>query len=222
MSNREGRDELREHEFDGIKEYDNPLPRWWVWIFWATIVATPIYIVYYHFGPGALVADEYQQEMDAYYELQREQLLALGEVSEPVLRQLMENPAMLSAGEKIFIAKCVQCHARDGGGNIGPNLTDDYWLHGAELMDIHRTIRDGVPTKGMIAWAKQLSEVDIMAVTAYVGTLQGTTPAMPKPPQGELMVRKPLPEADAPDAGGAGGDTGDPSEAVTEEVPPAA
>ncbi|GAB4370314.1 MAG: cbb3-type cytochrome c oxidase N-terminal domain-containing protein [Acidobacteriota bacterium] len=206
MSQREVRDELREHEFDGIKEYDNPLPRWWVWLFWATIIATPVYIVYYHFGPGKLVADEYQEELDAYYEQQRQQLLALGEVSEVVLRKMMENPAMLSAGEKIFIAKCVQCHARDGGGNIGPNLTDDYWLHGGNLMDIHRTIHDGVPTKGMIAWGNQLSEVDIMAVTAYVGSLRGTTPANPKPPQGELFVRQPLPEdGDAP-GGEAGGE----------------
>jgi len=203
MSSRPERDALRDHEFDGIQEYDNPLPRWWVWVFWATIIATPIYIVFYHFGPGKLVQDEYREEMNAYYELQRQQLLALGEVSERVLRKLMDNPAMLAAGEKVFISKCVQCHARDGGGNIGPNLTDDYWLHGGNLMDIHRTIHDGVPSKGMIAWGKQLSEVDIMAVAAYVGSLRGTTPAKPKPPQGELFVRQPLPDEEPVGRGGA-------------------
>lgn len=198
MSDRKTRDQLRDHEFDGIKEYDNPLPRWWVAIFWITIIATPLYIIYFHFGTGTSEMQQYQAQMDSFYEMQREQLLALGEVSEPVLTKVMDNGPMVESGRKIFVGKCAQCHESDGGGNIGPNLTDDYWLHGGNLMDIYVTIRDGVPAKGMISWQRQLTEADMMAVSAYVGTLQGTTPAKSKEPQGDRFIRSEVPpEAEA-------------------------
>ncbi len=198
MSDRKTRDQLRDHEFDGIKEYDNPMPRWWVAVFWITIIASPLYIIYFHFGTGPSELQQYQAQMDSFYEMQREQLLALGEVSEPVLVKVMDNGPMVESGRKIFVGKCAQCHEADGGGNIGPNLTDDYWLHGGNLMDIYVTVRDGVPAKGMISWQRQLTEADMMAVSAYVGTLQGTTPAKSKEPQGDRFIRsESQPEAEA-------------------------
>lgn len=191
-----GFDELRDHEFDGIREYDNPLPRWWVWIFWATIIASPIYVIYFHFGTGPSEHEIYYAELDEFYDMQRQQLEALGEVSERVLRAVMDNESMVDAGEKIFIGKCAQCHNEDGGGNIGPNLTDEYWIHGGNLMDIYTTIKEGVPDKGMISWERQLSEVDMMSVSAYVASLEGTTPATAKEPEGEYFEREELPPAE--------------------------
>lgn len=213
--NRRDYDQLRDHEFDGIKEYDNPLPRWWVWIFWATIIFTPLYIVYYHAGTGTTEMMAYNAEMDAFYEMQRQQLLALGEVSERVLRTVMDNEGMVGSGEKIFVGKCAQCHNADGGGNIGPNLTDDYWLHGGNLMDIYTVIKEGVPTKGMISWKKQLSEADMMSAAAYVATLQGTTPSVAKEAQGELFIREELPPLEE----GAEGETAESETGETEALP---
>jgi cytochrome c oxidase cbb3-type subunit 3 len=178
-------DKILDHDYDGIKEYDNPLPRWWVVIFWATIVFSPLYILYYHFGTGPDEHERYAADMEALYEQRQEQLMALGEVSETVLGELQSNPPMMEAAEKIFASKCVQCHGEYGQGLIGPNLTDEYWIHGGSLMDIYDVVAEGVPTKGMIAWKKQLPEADLMAVSAYVGTLRGTDPPAAKAPEGE-------------------------------------
>ncbi len=184
-------DHLLDHSYDGIQEYDNPLPRWWVAIFWATILFSPLYILYYHFGPGPLVYDRYDAEMIAFYDRQAQQLLALGEIDEVMLSGLMDDPSMVSGGKKIFQGKCSTCHGMFGEGGIGPNLTDGYWIHGAQLEDVYRTVTEGVPEKGMLAWERQLRPAEIMAVTAYVGTLLGTEPPNPKQPQGEPIDRRP-------------------------------
>ncbi len=182
-------DHLLDHNYDGIQEYDNPLPRWWLALFWATIIFTPLYILYFHFGGGMLAIERYDQEMIAFYDKQAEQLLALGEISENTLVDLMADDSMMNGGKKIFQAKCATCHGMFGEGGIGPNLTDDYWLHGAQLMDVYATVRDGVTAKGMLAWERQLRPAELMAVSSYVGTMLGTEPPNPKPPQGDLQVR---------------------------------
>jgi cytochrome c oxidase cbb3-type subunit 3 len=182
-------DHLLDHNYDGIQEYDNPLPRWWLALFWATIIFTPLYILYFHFGGGMLAIERYDQEMIAFYDKQAEQLLALGEISENTLVDLMADDSMMNGGKKIFQAKCATCHGMFGEGGIGPNLTDDYWLHGAQLMDVYATVRDGVTAKGMLAWERQLRPAELMAVSSYVGMMLGTEPPNPKPPQGDLQVR---------------------------------
>jgi cytochrome c oxidase cbb3-type subunit 3 len=149
-------DHLLEHAYDGIQEYDNPLPRWWVALFWLTIVFTPLYILYYHFGPGPLAHDRYDAEMVAFYDKQAQELLAMGEITEATLVGLTGDQSMMNSGKKIFQGKCATCHGMFGEGGIGPNLTDRYWLHGGQYMDIYRTVREGVPTKGMLAWERQL------------------------------------------------------------------
>jgi cytochrome c oxidase cbb3-type subunit 3 len=199
-------DHLLDHSYDGIQEYDNPLPRWWLALFWATIVFTPLYVLYFHFGGGMLAVERYDQEMIAFYDKQAEELLALGEISENTLVDLMADPSMMNGGKKIFQSKCATCHGLFGEGGIGPNLTDDYWLHGGQLMDIYTTVREGVPTKGMLAWERQLRPAELMAVSSYVGTLLGSEPPNPKPPQGEEFVRQAPSPADA---------TGAPSEAAS-------
>ncbi len=193
-------DHLLDHNYDGIQEYDNPLPRWWLALFWATIIFTPLYILYFHFGGGMLAKERYDQEMIAFYDKQAEELLALGEITENMLVDLMADPSMMNGGEKIFQAKCATCHGMFGEGGIGPNLTDDYWLHGGQLMDVYRTVREGVPAKGMLSWERQLRPAELMAVSSYVGSLLGSEPPNPKAPQGESYVRQapaPVEEAEA-------------------------
>ena len=193
---------LLDHNYDGIQEYDNPLPRWWLALFWATIIFTPLYILYFHFGGGMLAKERYDQEMISFYDRQAEQLLALGEISESTLVDLMADASMMNGGKKIFQAKCATCHGMFGEGGIGPNLTDDYWIHGAQLMDIYRTVRDGVTAKGMLAWERQLRPAELMAVSSYAGTLLGGEPPNPKPPQGDRVDRLPPQPEDGLEAAG--------------------
>jgi cytochrome c oxidase cbb3-type subunit 3 len=208
-------DHLLDHAYDGIQEYDNPLPRWWLAIFWATIIFTPLYILYFHFGGGMLAKERYDQEMIAFYDKQAEQLLALGEITENTLVDLMADTSMMNGGKKIYQSKCATCHGMFGEGGIGPNLADDYWLHGGQLLDVYATVRDGVPAKGMLAWERQLRPAELMAVSSYVGTLLGTDPPNPKPPQGNQQVRlAPVPAAEAEVAS-------DPEAAETEAEPAA-
>ena len=182
-------DHILDHAYDGIQEYDNPLPRWWLTIFWLTIVFTPLYILYFHFGGGMLATERYDQAMIAFYDKQAEQLLALGEITENTLVDLMADPSMMNGGKKIFQAKCATCHGMFGEGGIGPNLTDEYWLHGTQLLDIYATVRDGVPAKGMLAWERQLRPAELMAVRSYVGALLGSEPPNGKEAQGDRSVR---------------------------------
>jgi cytochrome c oxidase cbb3-type subunit 3 len=183
-------DHILDHAYDGIQEYDNPLPRWWLTIFWLTIVFAPLYILYFHFGGGMLATERYDQAMIAFYDKQAEQLLALGEISENTLVDLMVDPSMMNGGKKIFQSKCATCHGIFGEGGIGPNLTDEYWLHGAQLLDVYATVRDGVPAKGMLAWERQLRPAELLAVSSYVGTLLGSEPPNSKVAQGDLSVRQ--------------------------------
>jgi cytochrome c oxidase cbb3-type subunit 3 len=182
-------DHLLDHAYDGIQEYDNPLPRWWLALFWLTVIVTPLYILYFHFGAGLLAVDRYDQEMIAFYDKQAEQLLALGEISENTLVDLLADPSMMNGGKKIFISKCATCHGMFGEGGIGPNLADDYWLHGAQYMDIYRTVREGVTEKGMLAWERQLRPAELLAVSAYAGSLLGSQPPNAKAPQGTQVER---------------------------------
>jgi cytochrome c oxidase cbb3-type subunit 3 len=191
QSSSDDQDHVLDHSYDGIQEYDNPLPRWWLALFWATIIFAPLYILYFHFGGGMLGVERYDQEMIAFYDKQAEELQAKGNINENTLAGLMADPSMTNNGKKIFQSKCATCHGMFGEGGIGPNLTDDYWLHGGQLMNIYTTIREGVPTKGMLAWERQLRPAELMAVAAYVGTLLGSEPPNPKPPQGEKFVRQP-------------------------------
>jgi len=254
--------ELIDHDYDGIQEYDNDLPGWWKALFLITIVVAVIYVPYYHFF-GDLQDAEYQKEMGTYVEagVGRGPFTAYsspwasdGEIT-PALRaemdkildapfdeQLMramakadpdqlaklqtafpdviaaygsgtsaspdpapvkeEEPAAapsrgmaaltddasLAAGKKIWDTQCFTCHLNDGGGSIGPNMTDNYWIHGGDMASIVNLIKVGVPTKGMIPWEATLTPDEIMQVSSYIKVkLVGTTPAVPKAPQGDLF-----------------------------------
>ena len=177
------RDRLLPHAQDGIEEYDNPLPGWWVWIFWVTIVFSLGYWAYYQLGPGPSVVAVYEAEMKAAAE--REPKTVASAVTDASLAALEKDAAAMAKAKGIFATRCAPCHGDRGQGIVGPNLTDEYWLHGGRLTDIYRTISEGVPEKGMVPWKTQLSPDEIAAVTAYVGTLLGTHPPNSKPAEGQ-------------------------------------
>ena len=180
-------DQLLDHEYDGIQEFDNPLPLWWKAIFWGTIVFAPLYILFFHFGPGVLPNDRYDEVMTAFYDKQAQELLALGEITDSTLDGLRMSDSMMATSKKVFAARCASCHGVFGEGGIGPNLCDDSWIHGNRLTQIYNVIVDGVPEKGMLAWKNQLPPGQLMAMAAYVGGLQGSNPPNPKAPQGNRL-----------------------------------
>lgn len=184
MSDDKGTDRLLDHEYDGIKEYDNPMPRWWLATFWVTIVFSILYLFNLPgIGNGRGREADYAAEMAAAAELAARNDPLAGLTGDQLV-SLAADPAQRASGSATFATMCASCHLADGGGLIGPNLTDRYWIHGNKPLDIIRTISEGVPAKGMPAWGKMLKPDQLKAVSAYVISLQGTTPAKPKAPQG--------------------------------------
>jgi cytochrome c oxidase cbb3-type subunit 3 len=180
---------LTDHEYDGIREYDNPLPGWWTLILWGTVVWALLYFlnVIPGVGTGRGRIANYQADSTAAAERfgsAQQQAAAALDVG-PMMAAL-KDPAQLAAGKAIFDdpSRCATCHMADGGGLVGPNLTDDYWIHGARPIDILTTITNGVPDKGMLTWGPILGPEKVAQVAAYVYTLHGTHPAKPKEPQG--------------------------------------
>jgi len=263
-------DILLDHDYDGIKEYDNDMPPWWVWLFYLSIVFSVVYLVYYTFTDlGPTQAEEYMMEINPNWvrasELEEESGLiyhspfysARFEVTPRVIEQFSEyvgpkitadnliieamrraddqklsklqasfpelweqfsaaggtvmqtpvvaespvvTPAVdepkiesltsdldMAAGKDIYDKNCMSCHMAGGGGGIGPNFTDDYWIHGAGMNNMIRTINNGVPAKGMISWRGILSEKQIQQVSSYILTLHETNPPKPKAPQGNKV-----------------------------------
>lgn len=181
---------LLDHEYDGIHELDNQLPRWWVWLFNLTIVFAAAYLLQYHvFDRGDLMAVEYQKEMEVGNRLKAAALEKFE--TDMAGLQPSREAQVLADGRRIFEQMCAPCHRPDGGGLVGPNLTDDYWIHGAEFKDSLRTIYHGVPEKGMVTWKDLLKPADILAVGSYIYTLRGTHPPNPKPPENQQQPDKP-------------------------------
>ena len=180
-------DKLMDHEYDGIREYDNPLPGWWTGLFIVCILFALGYWLYYHWGgPGLSVEAAYQQEMDEWSERQAKLAEKTGKVEEGMLASLATNDGALAEGRKIFVKNCVACHDQQGQGKIGPNLTDLHQIHGNTRVDIYNTIQLGVPAKGMISWQKVLRQSEMMRVAAYVSTLRGKK-VKGRPPEGEQV-----------------------------------
>lgn len=177
------------HGFDGIHELDNNLPPWWLNMFYLTILWAAGYMVYYHWGGnGPSSADEYQEEVAV---AKKQIALALSgkaeQVNEENVKALDEPPA-LADGELIYKANCAACHGQAGEGGVGPNLCDPNWVHGGGIKNVFKTIKYGVPEKGMIAWSATLKPSDIQKVASYILHFQGTTPANAKAPQGEIWA----------------------------------
>ncbi len=180
---------MTNHEYDGIKELDNHLPPWWVWLMYLTIIFAVIYSGYYFTGMGMSQEEEYADELlYAKYQqdlIQKDMNLRFDETNVAVIT----DAAKIQEGKEIYETNCVLCHLKDGGGNVGPNLTDKFYIHGKTSTEMYEVIRDGVLSKGMLSWKKQLNPFQIQNVMSYIKTeLEGTTPEKPKEAQGEEIV----------------------------------
>ena len=167
-------DELLDHEYDGIREYDNPLPGWWVKTWWGSVLFAFAYVVYYYVSPhGMTVAAAYEEDMRLAREERAKRSLAEAP-SEAVLGKLMGDKELMQDAKVTFGQRCAQCHEAEGQGLIGPNLTDNHWIHGkGRLMDVYETVSHGVPAKGMPAWELQLQPIELRKLAAFIGTLRG-------------------------------------------------
>lgn len=181
------RDILLDHAYDGIQELDNRLPPWWLYGFYVSIVAGVIYLFNFHiFGYSPLMDEAYEIEMAEAQAATEAYLASLAlNVDERTVEYVLED-SRLSSGAGLFNKHCKACHAADGGGGVGPNLTDDYWLHGGQISDLFTTIKYGIPAKGMKSWKADLTPTEIQNVATYILSLNGTTPAAPKDAQGEF------------------------------------
>jgi cytochrome c oxidase cbb3-type subunit 3 len=193
-------DVLLQHDYDGIRELDNALPPWWKWGFYVTLVIGVVYLFHFHvFGTGKDPIQEYNTEMaSAREQEERYKALTRDVVDENALT--LSDADGISAGKALYAQSCVACHAADGGGGIGPNLTDVQWIHGGRLKDIYQTIKLGYPEKGMQSWQAVYSPMQIKHLASFVKSLAGTKPANPKAPQGEPFMEGPSTAADTASA----------------------
>jgi cytochrome c oxidase cbb3-type subunit 3 len=175
---------LTGHNYDGIEEADNPLPNWWLMTLYLSIAFAIGYYAYYEIGEGPSLREELHQDL-AQLEARKSSGPVAKFPDEKLLAAAGKDKSRVVAGSEVFKARCISCHGDKGQGLIGPNLTDDYWLHGdGKLKAIAMTIHDGVAEKGMPPWGPILSEKEIYEVAAYVRSLRGTNPAGAKAPQG--------------------------------------
>lgn len=175
------------HDYDGIKELNNPMPKWWLWLFYLSIVFAAIYMLRYHvLKTGDSQANEYAKEMALAAKNTRS--TATKAIDESNI-SFLSDQASLDAGKATFDKLCAVCHLKNGEGLVGPNLTDEYWVHGGSMNDIYKIIVDGNPSKGMISWKGQLTPENIQEVASYIYTLEGTNPPNQKAAEGKIYKR---------------------------------
>lgn len=178
-------DILFDHEYDGIRELDNSLPPWWVAMFYITIGFAVVYMVYYHFGGnGPSQAEEYEMAVAKAEASVEAYLSQQANLVDETNAELLTDEESLALGKTVFDANCAACHGMMGEGGVGPNMTDEYWIHGGGVQNVFKTIKYGVPEKGMISWQSQLRPTDMHRVASYIITLAGTNPPNAKEPQG--------------------------------------
>ncbi len=184
------------HELDGIKEYDNPMPGWLMAIWWGSLIFSAAYLMFYalSFGEGTMEAEYRQQTQDAVTSVQA--YFDANPLVPPKPSELLvgaTNPAVLDAGASRFARSCAPCHGEKAQGLIGPNLTDDRWLHGGSVEQVFQTVAKGWPAKGMPPWGRALRPQELAAVVSYVRSLQGSNPPNPRAPEGETFAPEALP-----------------------------
>ncbi len=180
---------ILDHNYDGIKELDNNLPPWWLYGFYASIIFAGIYLARYHIFDGTTQREEYLMEVaEAKAAVEEYKQNAKGLIDANTV-ELLTGEEDINSGKAIFEGNCAACHKVDGGGGIGPNLTDSYWILGGGIKNVFNTISEGGRAgKGMVAWKTDLKPDEIAQVASYVLSLHSTTPADPKEPEGELWV----------------------------------
>ncbi len=178
---------ILDHNYDGIKELDNSLPPWWLYAFYASIVFAAVYLVRYHILDGPDQAKEFETEMaDAQLAIDEYKKTAKDLIDFETVT-LLTDASDIEVGKAIYNTNCVACHMADGGGGIGPNLTDPNWILGGGIKNVFKTISEGGRDgKGMIAWKSTLKPSEMQQVSSYLLTFQGTTPANPKAPEGDI------------------------------------
>ena len=187
-------DVMLDHEYDGIRELDNSLPPWWKYLFYATIIFSVIYLVRFHItGSGQLSIEEYTTEMQAAAEAKAEFIASAGEMISEENVTFLADQSSITLGQSIYAGNCATCHGQLGEGGAGPNLTDDYWIHGGGIKNVFKSIKYGIPSKGMIAWQSQFNPEQMQKVASYILTLKGSNPPNAISPQGEIYVEEEIP-----------------------------
>jgi cytochrome c oxidase cbb3-type subunit 3 len=181
-------DKILDHNYDGIQEYDNPMPGWWKAIFLLTVIWAGFYLVGIELNVLPRYGDDLKEGQEEVLAMRRAYEKAQPPViiDEVMLAAAIIDPVNLSKGASVFATSCASCHGAAAQGGIGPNLTDDYWLYGQEPMEVHATISKGAP-KGMPAWEGILPPDEIVALVAYVASTRGTNPADAKEAQGDRL-----------------------------------
>ena len=187
-----------DHSYDGIQELDNRLPRWWIWGFYCTIIFACVYLYRNHVSHAAPSSIEEYQIAMAQAEEQKEEYLkhAANNVDENTVK-LITDAAVIEEGHQMFETNCSPCHGDKGQGIVGPNLTDDYWLHGGSIHDVFKTIKYGYPEKGMKSWKDDFSPTQIAKIASFVKSLHASHPANAKEPQGEMYKEDAAPAKDS-------------------------
>lgn len=182
-------DVMLDHDYDGIKELDNVLPPWWVGLFYITVIFAVVYMVRFHIIKDYTQEEEFQREMEiARVEVEKYKLTAPDMLDKESV-VLLTDAASLAQGKSIYDINCVACHKPDGGGSIGPNLTDEYWILGGGIKNVFNVIMEGGRDgKGMVSWKSIIKPADIQKVASYVLTLQGTNPPDAKEAEGDKWV----------------------------------
>lgn len=184
------------HELDGIKEYDNPMPGWLMAIWWGSLIFSAAYLIFYalSFGEGSMEA-EYRagtqqavSAVDAYFEAN-----PLVPPSPVDLLAGAANPEVLETGRARFVRTCAACHGEQAQGLIGPNLTDDRWIHGGAVEQIFQSVAKGWPAKGMPPWGRVVTPEELAALVSYVRSIQGSNPPNARAPEGDRVVPEPIP-----------------------------
>jgi len=184
------------HELDGIKEYDNPMPGWLMAIWWGSLIFSAGYLIFYalSFGEGSMEAQYRGETQSALANVQA--YFDAHPIVPPSPAELLAgaaNPEVLDVGRARFARSCSPCHGEQAQGLIGPNLTDDRWIHGGSAEQIFQTIAKGWPAKGMPPWGRAVKPEELAALVGYVRSLQGSNPANPRPPEGDPFVAEPIP-----------------------------
>ncbi|MCA9131922.1 MAG: c-type cytochrome [Planctomycetales bacterium] len=190
-------DALTDHSYDGIQEFDNPLPGWWKWMFVGSIVFSALYALYFHVGaPGRSVIEQYDRALSANTLLQFSEIGDLQPNEETILR-FANQKSWLSVGRTVFKTNCISCHGRDGEGQVGPNLGDEFYKNVRKVEDIARVVNQGAGNGAMPAWANRLHANEVVLVSAYVASLRGTIAAgTGKGPEGSEIPPWPEPPAE--------------------------
>ena len=177
-------DSIKEHEFDGIQEFDNKLPNWWLWTLYGAIVCALVYWVVFHtLELRPMPHEEFAAEMQEAQEAQLARAAAEG-LSNETFDMMVALEDRVAAGHEVWTKHCVACHLDDGRGLVGPNLTDGVWVHGCEPMQMYKVVSDGIAAKGMPAWMNQLGPTRVQAAVAYIMTIRDTN-IEGKAPEGE-------------------------------------